>query len=230
MELRILADLSREAKWIELFNKRADLHSEIGSMLYGVPIRKPGTLSPDDPGENYALRQPAKSLNFGISYGMGPKKLSKSASITYDEAKKLVRNFWNMFPGIKTFFDNHVAHSVDNHCVRCPYDGRLRWLDGFDLDNPKEMSRVRNLCMNFPMQSGNASITKRALTMLRKHLQNMDAEIIGTVHDEIIVRAHKDIADAVYKMVADDMITAAKEVMLNVPVEVEGHVDTCWSK
>jgi DNA polymerase I len=230
MELRILADLSKEPKWIQVFIDKGDLHAINGSILYGVPIRKPGTNGPTDPGENYHLRQPAKSLNFGIGYGMGPKKLAREANLPFDKARELVSAFWRNFPSIKKFFDAHVAKCMNDKCVRCPYDGRLRWLDGFDLDNPKEQARVRNMCMNFPMQAGNATITKRALTRIREHLMGKDAQIVGTVHDEIIVRTHKDIADEIYKIVVDDMIGAAKEFMFNVPVEVEGKIDTCWSK
>lgn len=161
---------------------------------------------------------------------MGPQKLARETGMDYNKAKKLVSAFWSNFPNIKIFFDAHVAKSMDARCVRCPYDGRLRWLDGFDLDSPKEQARVRNMCMNFPMQAGNATITKRALTILRTHLRGKDAKIVGTVHDEIIVQAHKDIADEVYKIMTDDMIGAAKEFIKNVPVEVEGKVAMCWSK
>jgi len=230
MELRILADLSQEPKWIKVFEDKGDLHAINGSILYGVPIRKPGTNGPDDPGENYSLRQSAKSLNFGIGYGMGPKKLARETGLTYDKARILVANFWKNFPNIKRFFDMHVDKSMTAGSVRCPYDNRLRWLDGFDLDNPKEHARVRNMCMNFPMQAGNATITKRALIRIREHITNKDAAIVGTVHDEIIVRTHKDIADEVYKIITNDMLGAAKEYMFNVPVEVEGKISTCWSK
>ncbi len=66
MELRILADLSREPKWLEIFEKGLDMHCEIGSMLFSKPIRLKGTLGPDDPGENIALRKITKSINFGV--------------------------------------------------------------------------------------------------------------------------------------------------------------------
>jgi DNA polymerase I-like protein with 3'-5' exonuclease and polymerase domains len=66
MELRILADLSREPKWLEIFEKGLDMHCEIGTMLFGVPIRLKGTNGPNDPGENTHLRKIVKSINFGV--------------------------------------------------------------------------------------------------------------------------------------------------------------------
>jgi DNA polymerase-1 len=230
MELRILADLSREPKWVEVFKRNGDLHSEIGEMLWGVKIRKPGTNAPDDPGENYNLRQPTKTLNFGISYGMGARKFSVQTGTPYDKSREILTNFWKSFPTIKRFFDIHVTRSVDARCVRCPYDNRLKWIDGVDFDSPREMAGTRNMCMNFPMQAGNATITKRAMSIIRAHLQGKDARIIGTVHDEIIVSSHESIADEVFKIVHDDMISAGQEFIHNVPVGVEGKIDTCWSK
>jgi DNA polymerase I-like protein with 3'-5' exonuclease and polymerase domains len=84
--------------------------------------------------------------------------------------------------------------------------------------------------MNFPMQAGNATITKRAMAIVRNHLRGRDAKIIGTVHDEIIVRAHESISQEIFKIVHDDMINAGQEFIKNLPVDVEGKVDLCWSK
>lgn len=230
MELRILADLTQEPFWIDVLKRGGDLHSEIGSLLYNKPIRKKGTNGPDDPGENWELRQPVKSLNFGVGYGMGPQKLAGATGMAYDKAKELIKTFWTKFPRIKGYFDAHVKASVTAKCVKSPYDGRLRWLDGFDYDSQKDQARIRNMCMNFPMQSGNASITKHALYLIRQHLKGKDAKIISTVHDEILVEAHKDIAQEVYDIVRKDMIDAAKRFIKNVPVDVEGHISDQWEK
>ena len=81
-----------------------------------------------------------------------------------------------------------------------------------------------------PMQSGNASITKKALVQIHEHLKGKDAHIIGTVHDEIIVEAHKDITDEVFEIVKGDMIEAGLEYITKVPVRVKGAISECWSK
>lgn len=65
MELRLLADLSKDSAWLEIFEKDLDAHSEVGSRIYRKPIRKPKTLGPDDPGENWDLRKKSKELNLG---------------------------------------------------------------------------------------------------------------------------------------------------------------------
>jgi DNA polymerase I len=230
MELRILADLSNEPSWIECFERNGDLHSEIGSKIFGKSIRAKGTLGPDDPGENPELRQFAKTLNFGISYGMGPKKLARETGMPFDQARIVVREFWKQHPQIKGYFDRHVKMSTEAEVVRSPYDGRLRWLVGYDMDNPAEAASVRNLCMNFPMQSGNASITKKAMYLLKNHLKGKDAMLVSTIHDEILIEAHKDIADEILILMKKDMIDAAREYIKRVPVTVEGHVAMHWKK
>lgn len=230
MELRILADLSREPKWIDVFKRGGNLHCEIGKTLWGMEIRKEKTLGPDDPGENANLYNATKTLNFGISYGMGARKFSVQTGTPYEKSREILATFWRSFPTIKSFFDAHVARSIDARCVRCPYDQRLKWIEGVDFDSPREMAGTRNMCMNFPMQAGNATITKRAMAIIRNHFRGKDAKIIGTVHDEIIVRAHESIADEAFKTVHDDMIAAGQEFIFNVPVDVEGKVDMCWSK
>ena len=230
MELRILADLSGEPSWLDCFERDGDLHSENGSILMGKTIRRKGTLGKDDPGENEDLRAPVKTLNFGVGYGMGANKLARTANIPIAQARQLVKDYWVKFAKVKAFFDSFVAESIANRCVRSPYDGRLRWLDGFDYDSPKDLARIRNMCMNFPMQSGNATITKLALIWLRKDLAGKDAKIISTVHDEILVECHKDIADEVLKILEKDMIDAAKVYLKNVKVAVDAKVSMCWEK
>lgn len=120
-------------------------------------------------------------------YGMGPQKLSHKLQITVPEAKQLLNLYWTSFPNIKNFFDDFVATSVKNRCVRSPYDNRLRWLEGFDFDARKDLARIKNMTMNFPMQSGNASITKIALTNLREELKRKkhgDVKILCAIHDK----------------------------------------------
>jgi DNA polymerase I-like protein with 3'-5' exonuclease and polymerase domains len=232
MELRILADLSQEPKWLEIFEKGLDMHCEIGSMLFGKPIRLKGTLGPDDPGENISLRKITKSINFGVGYGMGPQKLAREVKVSFPEAKQLLNKYWTSFPKVKAFFDGYVSECVKNKCVRAPYDKRLRWLEGFDLDSQRELARVRNMTMNFPMQAGNASITKLALTETRKEIKKrqLPAQIICTIHDEIILNSKKTCAKEAEQVLQKCMLDAAKSYVKNVKVKVESTIAPYWKK
>jgi DNA polymerase-1 len=232
MELRILADLSKEPKWMEIFEKNLDMHCEIGSVVMGKPIRLKGTNGPDDPGENLELRKIVKSLNFGISYGMGAQKLAREAKIPFAEARQIINSYWASFPNVKNFFDAYVAKCITNRCVRSPYDNRLRWLEGFDFDSNKERARVRNMTMNFPMQSGNASITKIALTHIREEIKKSKstAKIICTIHDEIILNVKKSQAEEAEAMLRKCMLEAGELYVKNVKIKVESCIAPYWKK
>lgn len=232
MELRLLADLSKEPSWIEIFETGKDMHCEIGSMLFGKTIRQKGTLGPDDPGENPHLRKIAKSINFGVGYGMGPQKLAREVKITMQDAKELLNKYWTSFPKVKAYFDQHVATSITNRCVRSPYDNRLRWLEGFDFDSKRDLARIKNMSMNFPMQSGNASITKIALTSLRNELKarGIPVKIICTIHDEILLDSHKDHTAEAEHILEKCMNDAASLYVKNVKVKVESAVAPYWKK
>ncbi len=230
MELRILADLSKEPAWLDIFERGLDMHSAIGSMIFKKPIRQKGTLGPEDPGENLHLRRIAKSLNFGISYGMGPKKLAHEVGIPFSDAKQIIKSFWSSFPLIKNFFAEFVGNALEKEVVRSPYDGRLRWLDGYDYDNPSDIASMRNLCMNFPMQSGNASITKLALVNLHSAIKQTELpfKILLTIHDEIILNSPKDMAKEAEALLTKHMLEAAQAYVKNVTIKVESTIATYW--
>jgi DNA polymerase-1 len=165
---------------------------------------------------------------------MGPLKLSKQVKVSFAEAKDLLNKYWTSFPKVKKFFDGFVEESINNRCVRSPYDKRLRWLEGYDFDSKKDRARVRNMTMNFPMQSGNASITKIALTKLRHEIKtsNLPAQIICTIHDEIILNTSKDTAtcNTAADMLTRCMLSAAQIYVKNVAIKVEASIAPYWKK
>jgi len=163
---------------------------------------------------------------------MGPQKLSREVKVSFAEAKQLLNKFWTSFPKVKAFFDGYVAECVKNRCVRSPYDNRLRWLEGFDFDSQRELARVRNMTMNFPMQSGNASITKLALIQLREEIKTrqIPVQIICTIHDEIILNAKKTHAEEAEQILQKCMRDAAESYVKNVTVKVESAIAPYWKK
>jgi DNA polymerase I len=230
MELRLLAELSMDPSLLEIFDKNLDAHATIGSMLYGKTIRAPGTLGPNDPGENMDLRRHAKTLNFGISYGMGPKRLAAATGMDIHQARKLIAAFWQKFPDIKAFFDAMIQYAFKYDCAISPLDGRLRWLKNMDFDNIKDRVHAENICKNFPLQGGNASITKLALTLLRQRIQGKQIKIINTIHDEILVEAHESCAQEAKTILQDCMVEAGQKYVKRVPIIAEAYIANEWKK
>jgi DNA polymerase-1 len=230
MELRLLAELTLDPAFLDIFDKGLDPHATVGSMIYGKTIRAPGTNGPDDPGENMDLRKHAKTLVFGISYGMGPKRLAAATGMSYDEAKNVIKIFWAKFPHVKLFFDRMISYSRKNKCAIAPLDGRLRWLLDIDFDNVKSRVHAENISKNFPLQGGNATITKNALILIREEIKGKQIKIINTVHDEIILEAHESCADEAQKILVRCMVDAAKPYVKRVPIKVESYIANCWKK
>jgi len=161
---------------------------------------------------------------------MGPNKLSREVKTSFREAKQILDMYWRSFPKVKAFFDTYVEQSKATKCLRSPYDGRSRWLEGFDFDSPASMARVRNMSMNYPMQSANASIVKIALIELRKQLKNTNAKILLTIHDEILVDDHKDNAEQTKNILLKCMRDAAESYVKKVHIKIDGTIDTYWKK
>ncbi len=163
---------------------------------------------------------------------MGPQKLAREVKVSFLEAKQLLNKYWSSFPKVKAFFDGYVSECIKNKCVRSPYDKRLRWLEGFDLDSQRELARVRNMTMNFPMQAGNASVTKLALSKTRKEIKknNLPSQIICTIHDEIILNTKKTHAKEAEQVLQKCMLDAAESYVKNVKVKVESTIAPYWKK
>ena len=230
MELRLLAELSLDPVFLEIFDKKLDPHGAVGQMITGKEIRQKGTLGPDDPGLNLDLRKHVKTLNFGVAYGMGPKRLSVQTGMPYNQAKQLIAAFWKKFPGVKKFFDERVEYAIKNRCALSPLDGRKRWLLDFDFDAIKNRVHAENIAKNFPLQGGNASILKKALCMVRERIVGKRIMIINTIHDEILLEAHHEDAEEAKQILQECMISAAELYVKRVPITVESYISTHWKK
>ena len=228
MELRVLGDLSKEPLWLEIFEKNLDPHATIGSKIYGKPIRKKGTNGPNDPGENWGLRRGVKTLIFGLNYGMGAAKLALAMKISIEEAKALIANYWKALPEVKKYLDVFYNQSVANECFRSPYDGRVRWLTGYDLDSQKDLGKIRTMGNNYPMQSGNATVTKTAMARLRKEFKGTGVKPLLNIHDELLLSSPNQDAEWASEKLQHHMKAAAYEYIKNVPIVAEAKISKNW--
>ncbi len=163
-----------------------DLHSYSASLIYGIDYEK----FFDEKGEVISemkkkYRDPAKTITFGLVYGMGPTKLAASLDITLAEAKALMRTYFKTFPSIKKLMDELVEQVKLNRYTFSPLDKRRMDVSHIDWDNNAEVSHVVNEAKNMPFQGCGASTTKLALIKINNNikLQKWDAKIINVVHD-----------------------------------------------
>jgi DNA polymerase-1 len=227
-ELRIIAEFSGDPVWVEAFNEGQDVHSRVASLLFGKEVTKSN--------ENKHLRSPAKNLNFGLAYGMGPSKLARQLRITDKEAKDLMQKYFTVFPAIKKFLDGNGAFAVKHGCILTPPPyKRIRWFKNHKEARNDSAVRgsIERAGKNTPIQGCNADLVKKATTLLRRHIQNLpegEMFLVNQVHDEFVFEVREDVAEERMKDIVFLMESAADDLLVRVPMVAEATLADCWQK
>lgn len=218
-ELRIIAELSGDPVFVEAFERGEDLHARVASTVFGRPVTKHS--EPE-------LRQRAKSVNFGLAYGMGAAGLAKAIGSDRRQAEELLERYFRAFPRIRGFFEHSAQRGVERGFVQTLTGRRL------NLGSPRssdERARAERVAKNMPIQGTNADIIKIALARVWRALgQFSDAWIVNSVHDEIVVECDESESRAVAEVVRDEMVRAGAEVLRRIPLEVHAVVGRGWAK
>jgi DNA polymerase-1 len=208
IELRILAEFSRDPKLIEAFKAGKDFHQEVVNLM-GVS------------------RKIAKAINFGIMYGMGPGRLAKHLGVKFSEAQKFLEDYYKAFPKVKRCLEQlEVRPIIDGYTVT-PL-GRKRY---FNVPQTmKEHGELKRQGRNTPIQATCGDILKKAVLSISENLKGRRAGIVNLVHDEIVVEAEDGIAGDLAKVVETCMVRAGEEFIKAVPVTVDVTIDQRWKK
>lgn len=229
-ELRVITDLTEEPTWIKGYEKNLDMHSIVAQFIFGVPVSKE---------QHPELREIGKSINFGVSYGMGATKLAVQMSsilkrnVEMAEAGKILRKFFEKFPKIRTWQDAYVSHSLKEKKLVNPYDGRSLSIEGKDQTNGKILAAIRNEAKNYPCQSTNATVIKLAMIKLCRYLfdNKCKTKLVNTIHDELLCESDSEeeakIIAPVLKKIMED---AGSKFIKRVPVVVESYIAPYWKK
>jgi len=134
--------------------------------------------------KNY--RTPAKSITFGLAYGMGVGKLARDLGISWKEAKTLLNKYFETFPAIKAKLEEITENAMKNKYAFSPLDKRRRIFSGVDWDHDGKVSHLKNISKNQPFQGAGASITKLAMCRMKKEIyeNGWDAKLVNVVHDK----------------------------------------------
>jgi len=227
MELRILAEYSKDPNWIHAFKNNIDLHSATAAAVFDVPVEDVKTKYPD-------LRNKAKAINFGLAYGMSEYGLADRLGITSKDAQAMIAKYFEACPGVKRFLEESGKFAVQNHFIRT-ISGRKRFFNMPSLDDP-EFEGIRRgierMGKNTPIQGSNADVIKRALKYLQNEIDDRkcDAKIVHCVHDEVVVESRKDITEEVVPMIEKCLCDAYKDFFKEVPIKTDTAVKPHWSK
>lgn len=237
IELRILAELSGDKNFIKAFTSGEDMHKSTAALMFGVPLDS----------VTKEQRFTAKSINFGIAYGMGPGKLMDTLNT---EARRNGGTV-HTFPEVRGMFDRYrktyfqvnkwLQEAANKAFISGESEtmyGRKRFYTRPDPnslsqeDYDKQVGAIKRRGANSPIQGTNADITKLAMLNVHNNLEEggFNAKIILQVHDEIVVLAHKRQAEQVKQVIVDSMNESASLVLKIVPVKVDGYVSEIWKK
>jgi DNA polymerase-1 len=211
IELRIIAEFTQDETFLKILQEGGDLHSTTAAAIFGVPVEE----------VNREQRDIAKSINFGLSYGMGPKLLSENVGIRLAEAKAFISNHEKAYPRVKQGLDQLGFKALRNGYSITPL-GRKRFFG--PGDSPQHLGRssvVQGTC---------GDILKKAILYLHQDLKGLDAHIINLVHDEILIEANEGIVDQVVEIVKRDMKKAGADFLQTVPIEIDIHIEDTWRK
>ncbi len=216
IELRVLAHCSGDRQLIQAYKEEADIHRITASQVFHVPFDEVTDLQ----------RRNAKAVNFGIVYGISSFGLSQDLSITRKEAAKYIEDYFQTYPGIKTFLDDTVAHAKKMGYVVTLF-GRRRPVPELASSNFMQRSFGERVAMNAPIQGSAADIMKIAMIGVNRRLkeQKLRSRLVLQVHDELLVEAHKTEIDLVKQILKEEMMQAAS---LEVPLEIDMHTGDNW--
>ena len=229
-ELRLLAQLSKEEKFIYALQNNMDLHCYSASLLNGIPYENFFDENGEVKKSMKNLRTYIKTVTFGLIYGMGVYKLAASLKIDVDAAKKLFKDYFDTFPSIKKLMDSLVENLMRTHIAESPLDGRRRDLTSIDWDNKRQVAHAVNIAKNMPFQGCGASTTKLAACYIRRQIikGGYRACITDLVHDEILVEVIENEAEVMAEIVKTSMIKAFNHYAPDVPMEVHPIIGDWW--
>ena len=212
VELRILAHLSKDEVLVDAFSKGIDVHAKTASEIFGVTVDK----------VTDEMRRTAKTVNFGVIYGMSPFGLSAALSIPHEEAKKYIEKYFERHPGVKRYIEAALSE-VRQKGYTVTLAGRRRPIPEIRSQNSNARAQAERLAVNSPIQGSAADIIKIAMINIREKLkeEHLAARMILQVHDELLFEAPEFELNSVTDMIKREMEGAVK---LLVPLRVDiGH-------
>ena len=215
MELRIMAHFSQDSALLDAFNHGIDVHRATAAQVFNVPI---ADVTAD-------MRSTAKTVNFGIMYGMQAYGLSRDTGMSRQDATLFIERYMKQFDGVRAYLDGTLADARDKGYVKSLY-GRRRYVPDIASGGPRRLAAER-AAINMPLQATAADIMKIAMIDVARELSSstLRARMLLQVHDELLFETPESEVEALRELVSKTMRGAAK---LTVPLEVESSVGLNW--
>ncbi|MGH7739002.1 MAG: DNA polymerase I [bacterium] len=216
IELRVLAHITGDENLIKTFKNDEDVHRRTASLIFGVPMEQVTSTQ----------RNQAKTINFGVIYGMGPQRLARENGVSMAEAKKFIEDYFAKYPGIQKFTEEQVQKAKDEGYVSTIL-GRKRLLPDIQSPNIGLRINAEHMAVNSPIQGSAADLIKIAMIRLQEKIKTkkMKTVMLLQVHDELVFEAPKGEVEEAGDLITHEMENAMK---LKVPLKVDVGVGKNW--
>ena len=215
IELRILAHLSDAKSMIEFFNNDEDVHASTAIKIFNLD-REPTS----------AERRRAKTVNFGIVYGISDYGLSEQLDCPISEAKEIIKNFYQAFPEIKKFLNHLIDDATEKGYAETMFH-RRRYLPELQSSQYQVREFAKRAAMNAPIQGSAADLMKVSMIQVYNTIKEkgFKSKIVSQIHDELIFKVYEDEKEEFYKTVKEIMENSVK---LKVKLKVDGGYARDW--
>ena len=209
IELRVLAHISNDEHMIEAFNHDEDIHKQVASKVFNVPIEK----------VTKEQRSRAKAVNFGIVYGITDFGLAEQIGIPRKEAKKYIEQYLEKYQGIKQFMEQIVEKAKKDNYVETLFH-RRRYVPEINSNNYMVRQFGNRIAMNTPIQGTAADIMKLAMIniYIKLNERKLKSKIILQVHDELLIEAEPEEKEELEEILKQEMENVIK---LKVPLKID---------
>lgn len=246
-ELNVIAYGSQDPVWIQSLKDDKDLHSVCAELVYGQEwvdaaedkcnYMSRGTKC--NCPQHQTLRNNVKAINFGLAYGMGPNKLADTLQISIEEAKSLIKTYFESFPKIGGFLEKLGNYGKRYGYIKTfPPFNRKRWFDKWydriwdNRSSIMELGTIERASKNTPIQGASADMTKLALVLIHEYIKynNVPVKLVMTVHDQIDTICHKIYAEEWKLKMTELMERAAVQIVKNGLLKADTHISQVWQK
>ncbi len=216
IELRIIAALSKEETMIEAFKNGEDIHASTASKVFNIPLAE----------VTREQRSNAKTVNFGIIYGVSAFGLSNQTDLSRSEAKELIDTYYATYPKLRSYISEQIDFARENGYVQTVL-GRRRYLNDINSRNAVVRGAAERNAVNAPIQGSAADIIKIAMIRIYDKLEsgNFKTKMLLQVHDELVFDVFKPELDRIKTLVKTEMENAYN---LEVPLVIDLGVGNDW--
>jgi len=218
IDLRALAHLSQDPSLLNAFHRDEDIHAATAAQLFGVDASQ---ITPD-------MRRLAKTVNFGVIYGMSDYGLEQATELSREEATQFIAAYFDKYPGVKQYLESTKEQARERGYVQTLL-GRRRFIPEVNSSNRQVREAAERMAINMPVQGTSADIIKVAMINLDREIEKrrLKSKMLLQVHDELILEVPREELEEMEKLVPRIMSSALK---LSIPLKVDIKTGNNWGE